>query len=100
MLPAPIIALPLNVTFNTPLFTVNCVLAKFPSLSATLIVLTPTKVSKASSSTVCGPGTVLTGASSTPPTLIVTVSLSVKGILVLSVLNTVNVSVPLKFKLP
>ena len=51
-----------------------------------------------SSFTLCAPGTVFTGASFTAVTVMATVSTSVAALL--SVLVTVSVSLPVKFKLP
>ena len=93
--PALIVAPPARLTFNVPLVTVSCVVARLPSTSLTL---TPLIESAVSSLTVCAPGTVFTGPSFTELTVIETASESVTPLP--SVDRTVSVSEPLKLRLP
>ena len=77
-----------------PLATDSVVVSALLSMSATE---TPAIGRMASSATLCGPGTVLTGASFTGLTVIAIVSVSVA---VPSLVTTVSVSAPLKLRLP
>ncbi len=95
MAPALILAAPLNVTFSVPLVTASCTVDRLPSTSLTLM---PAMGRDVFSLTVCAPGTVLSGLSLAALTVMLTVSLSVAALL--SVERIVNVSAPLKFKLP
>ena len=70
----PIVAPPPVVTLSVPLVTVSVVVSDPPSTSATD---TPAIDSGVSSTTVCAPGTVFTGASFTALTVTVTVAVSV-----------------------
>ncbi len=93
--PALMLAPPARLTFNVPLATVSCVVARLPSTSLTEI---PPIESNVSSFTVCAPGTVFTGPSFTEETVIETASESVAPFA--SVERTVSVSEPLKSALP
>ena len=77
---------PTRLTFKIPPVTVSCVVDKLPFVSVTD---TPEIAVCVCSLTVCVAGTVLTGGSST---LMAKLSLSVNGVLVLSVDNMVSVS--------
>ena len=93
--PALIVAPPARLTVTVPFVTVSCVVDRLPSTSLTL---TPPIESAVSSFTVCAPGTVFTGPSFTELTVIATASESVDALP--SVVGTVSVSEPLKFRLP
>ena len=94
-LPEPLllnVAEALAVTFKIPLETLITELAMFPSISVVLIPVIPVAVS---STTVCKPGTVFSGASFTLVTFIATVSVSLNGVPSLSVETILNVSEPM-----
>ena len=88
---------PAAVTFKVPpLFTDKTVEATcVGSPTSKSVTLMPEIARDVSSFTLCAPGTVFTGASSTGVTSIVTVSLSVSGVPEVSVESTVKVSAPL-----
>ena len=91
--PLPLTPAP-AVTVSVPLDTLSVVVSALLSMSATE---TPAIGRMVSSSTLCAPGTVLTGASFTGVTVIAIRSVSVA---VPSLVATVSVSPPLKFRLP
>ena len=88
----PMMLAPPAVTASVPCSIESCVEARLPSTSCTAIVLPPVKASAVSSLTVCGAGTVLTGASLTELTVLLTISVSVDALL--SEESTVSVSLP------
>ena len=88
--PALMVAPPARLTVTVPFVTPSCTVLRLPSTSETPI---PGIASAVSSFTVCGPGTVFTGALSTAVTVIATVSTAVTAFV--SVLVTVSISGPL-----
>ena len=79
ILPDPLLlteAVPFVVTFIIPFIALTSELAKFPSISVVLIPVIPVAVS---STTVCKPGTVFSGASLTGITSTVTEPVAVRA---------------------